>query len=66
MSSIILNAASLALLYARGAKSGTAEQVGPDQFEVEVDEEVKERLALVHDDPNEALHILTTTGVGHA
>lgn len=70
MTTIIISAASRALLEAAvrpGARMLPARRELPDgRFEIEVDEDVHAALLLVDPDPDAAIRVMFTTGVGHA
>jgi hypothetical protein len=71
MHRIKISPSSHDLLVARAAHQGKVMRSGrrlPDgRFEIEVDDEVMVALeAIAPGDPDEALRIMSTTGVGHA
>lgn len=68
MITLAISAASHALLSAR-AERGFIYQVRKNadgQFVIDVDEEVAAGLASIDPDPDKAIHVLCTTGVGRA
>ena len=68
MRTIVISAVSKALLDAHSSSCACygGRQLADTSWEIEVDEEVAFALDRIAGDPDEAIRMLCTTGVGHA
>ena len=67
---IVISASTLALLEAHalpGSKFVSGVRARADgRFDVSVEDDVADSLAIIHDDPDLAIRLLCSSGVGHA
>lgn len=69
MKTYTITGAARALLEAHtlpGHRLGGSKRVGPDAWEIEVDDDVAVRLEALDPDPSKAITMACSTGVGHA